>query len=34
VVRCIEGDGVVEAAPHHVIIHDPDSLRSLAELIE
>ena len=32
--RRLEDDGVLEAAPHHVIIHDPDALRSLAELIE
>jgi hypothetical protein len=29
-----EDDGILGAAPHHVIIHDPDSLRSLAEMIE
>ena len=32
--RRLEDDGVLEAAPHHVIIRDPDALRSLAELIE
>jgi len=32
--RRLEDDGILEAAPHHVTIHDPDSLRSLAELIE
>ena len=32
--RRLEEDGVLEAAPHHVIITDPDSLRALAEWIE
>jgi CRP-like cAMP-binding protein len=32
--RRLEDDGVLEAAPRHVTIHDPDGLRSLAELIE
>ena len=32
--RRLEDDGILEAAPHHVTIHDPDSLRSLAEWIE
>ena len=32
--RRLEDDGVLEAAPHHVTIHDPDSLRALAEWIE
>ena len=32
--RRLEDDGILEASPHHVTIHDPDSLRSLAELIE
>ena len=33
-LRRLEEDGILEAAPHHVTIHDPDGLRSLAELIE
>ena len=33
-LRRLEDDGVLKAEPHHVIVHDPDSLRSLAELIE
>jgi len=33
-LRRLEDDGILEAAPHHVTIHDPDSLRSLAEWIE
>ena len=32
--RRLEDDGILKAEPRHVIIHDPDSLRSLAELIE
>jgi CRP-like cAMP-binding protein len=32
--RRLEDDGVLEAAPRHVTVHDPDGLRSLAELIE
>jgi len=32
--RRLEDDGILEAAPHHVTIHDPDGLRALAELIE
>ncbi|MCG6950073.1 MAG: helix-turn-helix domain-containing protein, partial [Acidobacteria bacterium] len=32
--RRLEDDGVLEAAPRHVTILDPDGLRSLAELIE
>ena len=32
--RRLEDDGVLEAAPHHVTIRDPDSLRALAEWIE
>ena len=32
--RRLEDDGILEAAPYHVTIHDPDSLRSLVELIE
>ena len=33
-LRRLEDDGVLKAEPHHVTIHDPDSLRALAELIE
>jgi CRP/FNR family transcriptional regulator len=32
--RRLEDDGVLKAEPHYVTIHDPDALRSLAELIE
>ena len=32
--RRLEDDGVLEAAPRHVTVLDPDGLRSLAELIE
>ncbi len=32
--RRLEEDGVLEAAPHHVTISDPDRLRALAEWIE
>jgi hypothetical protein len=32
--RRLEERGVLEAAPHHVTITDPDSLCALAELIE
>ena len=32
--RRLEDDGVLEAAPHHVVVVDPDSLRALAEWIE
>jgi CRP/FNR family transcriptional regulator len=32
--RRLEEDGVLEAAPHHVTITDPEKLRALAEWIE
>ncbi len=32
--RRLEDDSILLAAPHHVTIHDPESLRSLADLIE
>lgn len=32
--RRLEEDGVLEAAPHHVVVVDPKSLRALAEWIE
>jgi CRP/FNR family transcriptional regulator len=32
--RRLEEDGIIEAAPHHVIVLDPGKLQSLAEWIE
>ena len=32
--RRLEEDGVLEAAPRHVVVVDPKSLRALAEWIE
>lgn len=32
--RRLEEDGIVEAAPHHVVVLNPEKLRSLAEWIE
>lgn len=32
--RRLEEDGILEAAPHHVTVVDPDKLRSLAEWLE
>ena len=32
--RRLEEDGIVEAAPHHVTVKDPNRLRTLAEWIE
>ncbi len=32
--RRLEEDGIIEAAPHHVVVLDPGKLRALAEWIE
>ncbi len=32
--RRLEEDGLIEAAPHHVVVLDPAKLRSLAEWLE